>query len=215
MYNMKVSCSSDVLIDIIYVYWKVSCYSDVLMYVYYYCHIMYCFIIGSRAGFLIDSNLLVREQNNIELTVACRDGGSSVINLLLSKFVITLIWQNLPLMHSVYIYSKTSDNGHSDKRTTSLQWTNCLPPSINCPYISTSDEGTTSKQWTNYLPPSINCPYISTSDEGTTSKQWTNCLPPSINCPYISTSDEGTTSEQWTKCSSPMCPLFGGSTVWL
>ena len=31
--------------------------------------------------------------------------------------------------------------------------------------------------------------------------------------PYISTSEEGTTSEQWTKCSSPMCPLFGGSTV--
>ena len=61
-------------------------------------------------------------------------------------------------------YSKTSDNGHSNKRTTSLQWTNCLPPAINCPYISTSDEGTT--------------------------------------------------SEQWTKCSSPMCPLFRGSTVY-
>ena len=36
-----------------------------------------------------------------------------------------------------------------------------------------------------------------------------------IYCPYISTSEEGTTSEQWTKCSSPMCPLFGGSTVFL
>ena len=34
-----------------------------------------------------------------------------------------------------------------------------------------------------------------------------------LYCPYISTSEEGTTSEQWTKCSSPMCPLFGGSTV--
>ena len=27
----------------------------------------------------------------------------------------------------ITLYSKTSDNGHSDKRTTSLQWTNCLP----------------------------------------------------------------------------------------
>ena len=34
-----------------------------------------------------------------------------------------------------------------------------------------------------------------------------------IYCPYISTSEQGTTSEQWTKCLSPMCPLFGGSTV--
>ena len=34
-----------------------------------------------------------------------------------------------------------------------------------------------------------------------------------IYCPYIYASEEGTTSEQWTKCSSPMCPLFGGSTV--
>ena len=36
-----------------------------------------------------------------------------------------------------------------------------------------------------------------------------------IYCPYISTSEEGTTSKQWTKCSSPMCPLFGGSTVYI
>ena len=35
------------------------------------------------------------------------------------------------------VYCKTSDNGHSNKRTTSLQWTNCLPPAITCPYIST------------------------------------------------------------------------------
>ena len=68
-------------------------------------------------------------------------------------------------IYTLVLYSKTSDNGHSNKRTTSLQWTNCLPPSISCPYISTSDEGTT--------------------------------------------------SEQWTKCSSPPCPLFGGSTVYL
>ena len=37
--------------------------------------------------------------------------------------------------------------------------------------------------------------------------------PQRIYCPYISTSEEGTTSEQLAKCSSPMCPLFGGSTV--
>ena len=36
-----------------------------------------------------------------------------------------------------------------------------------------------------------------------------------IYCPYISTSEQGTTSEQWTKCLSPMCPLFGGSTVYI
>ena len=34
-----------------------------------------------------------------------------------------------------------------------------------------------------------------------------------IHCLYISTSEEGTTSEQRTKRLSPMCPLFGGSTV--
>ena len=39
--------------------------------------------------------------------------------------------------------------------------------------------------------------------------------PLSIYCPYISTSEEGTTSEQWTKYSSPTCPLFGGSTVYI
>ena len=49
--------------------------------------------------------------------------------------------------------------------------------------------------------------------EWTTSLQWTHCSPLPIFCPYISASEEGTTSEQWTKCSSPICPLFGGSTV--
>ena len=39
-------------------------------------------------------------------------------------------------LSSIIPFCKTSNNGHSDKRTTSLQWTNCLPPSINCPYIS-------------------------------------------------------------------------------
>ena len=57
--------------------------------------------------------------------------------------------------------------------------------------------------------------YSGTSDNGhfeewTTSLQWTNCFPSAY---YISTPKEGTTSEQWTKCSSPMHPLFGGSTV--
>ena len=63
---------------------------------------------------------------------------------------------------SVDLYSGTSDNGHSEEWTTSLQWIHPLP----------------------------------------------------IYCPYISTSEEGTTSEQWTKFASPMCPLFGGSTVY-
>ena len=36
-----------------------------------------------------------------------------------------------------------------------------------------------------------------------------------LYCHYISTSEEGTTSEQWTKCSSPTCPLFGCSTVYV
>ena len=56
--------------------------------------------------------------------------------------------------------------------------------------------------------------YSGTSDNGhskewTTSLQWTNCYP----LPLIFTSEEGTTpSEQWT---SPTCPLFGGSTVYI
>ena len=30
--------------------------------------------------------------------------------------------------HAKYSYSGTSDNGHSEKWTTSIEWTNCLPP---------------------------------------------------------------------------------------
>ena len=29
------------------------------------------------------------------------------------------------------VYSGTSDNGHSEEWTTSLQWTNCSPPAYN------------------------------------------------------------------------------------
>ena len=39
-------------------------------------------------------------------------------------------------------HSGTSDNGHSEERTTSLQRTNCMPPAENCmhsTYISTSE----------------------------------------------------------------------------
>ena len=45
------------------------------------------------------------------------------------------------------------------------------------------------------------------SEEWTTSLPWENCSAPAY---IFSTSEEGTTSEQ---CSSPMCPLFRGSTV--
>ena len=47
----------------------------------------------------------------------------------------------------LYTYSKTSDDGYFTKRTFYLQWTNCLLPAINYPYISTSDEDTASKQY--------------------------------------------------------------------
>ena len=51
-------------------------------------------------------------------------------------------------------HSGTSDNGHSEERTTSLQRTNCMPPAENCmhsTYISTSEILTplTSEQLTN------------------------------------------------------------------
>ena len=78
------------------------------------------------------------------LEVAARDLALSLAHVYISKKCI------------YNMYSKTSDNGHSNKRTTSLQWTNCLPPAINCPYISTSDKGTTSEQWTKCLSPT--CP---------------------------------------------------------
>ena len=42
-------------------------------------------------------------------------------------------------------YSETSDSGHSDERTTSLQWTNCVPPANNCMHVRTYKEGTTSE----------------------------------------------------------------------
>ena len=67
--------------------------------------------------------------------------------------VVSIKQKNEDSTTELQVYSKTSDNGHSDKRTTSLQWTNCLPPAINCPHISTSDEGTTSQQWTKCLSP--------------------------------------------------------------
>ena len=42
-------------------------------------------------------------------------------------------------------YSGTSDSGHSEEWTTSLQWTNCVPPANNCMHVITSEEGTTSE----------------------------------------------------------------------
>ena len=38
--------------------------------------------------------------------------------------------------------SGTSDSGHSEERTTSLQWTNCVPPANNWMHVRTSEEGT-------------------------------------------------------------------------
>ena len=42
-------------------------------------------------------------------------------------------------------YVSTADSGHSKERTTSLQWTNCVPPANNCMHVRTSEEGTTSE----------------------------------------------------------------------
>ena len=52
-----------------------------------------------------------------------------------------------------YKYSGTSDNGHCEKRTTSVKRANCLPPT-NCSIQGiTSEIGTTSLQWTRGLSP--------------------------------------------------------------
>ena len=49
------------------------------------------------------------------------------------------------LARFVLWYSGTSNSGHSEERTTSLQWTNCVPPANNCMHVRTSKEGTTSE----------------------------------------------------------------------
>ena len=87
------------------------------------------------------------------------------------------------------MYSGTSDNGHSEKWTTSVERTNCLPPT-NCNIHSVP------------------------SEIGTTSVERTNCLPPTNCCIHVHSvpSEIGTTSLQWTEGLSPLCPLFGGST---
>ena len=54
-------------------------------------------------------------------------------------------------VHATLLYSGTSDDGHSEEWTNSLQWTNCFAP--HCPYISTSEERTTSEQWTKFSSP--------------------------------------------------------------
>ena len=41
----------------------------------------------------------------------------------------------------VDIVCGTSSNGHSEERTTSLQWTSCVPPANNCMHVRTSEEG--------------------------------------------------------------------------
>ena len=76
------------------------------------------------------------------------------------------IWNDVEYMYTLYwqAYSVTSDNGQSEKQTTSVERTNCLP--------------------------------------------LTDCSIQGI------TSDIGTTSLQWTSGLSPLCPLFGVSTVY-
>ena len=36
-------------------------------------------------------------------------------------------------------YSGTSDSGHSEEQTTSLQWTKCMPPANNCMHLQRRD----------------------------------------------------------------------------
>ena len=56
------------------------------------------------------------------------------------------------------VYSGTSDNGHSEKQTTSVEQTNCLPPTDSNIQGITSEIGTTSLQWTRGLSPL--CPLL-------------------------------------------------------
>ena len=64
------------------------------------------------------------------------------------------------------VFSGTSDNGHSEEWTTSLQWTNYSPPAyILSIHFSTSEEGTTSEQWTKCSSP--NCPLFGGSTVNT------------------------------------------------
>ena len=51
------------------------------------------------------------------------------------------------------LHSGTSDSGHSEERTTFVQWTNRVPPANNCMHVRTSEEGTTSEEWTKHSSP--------------------------------------------------------------
>ena len=53
-------------------------------------------------------------------------------------------------------YSGTSDNGHSEEWTTSLQWTNCSPPAYILSIHFYLRRRTTSEQWTKCSSPK--CP---------------------------------------------------------
>ena len=95
----------------------------------------------------------------------------SILSGLLSSECVLYSFTNTQIQHHTGVHtshyrctaSGTSDNGHSEKRTTSVERTSCLPP--------------------------------------------TDCIIHSV------TSEIGTTSLQWTRGLSPLCPLFGGSTV--
>ena len=76
------------------------------------------------------------------------------------------------------------------------------------------------RQFNVSLPPPPPPPppqYSGTSDNGhekrTTSVEWTNRLPPTDCSIHSVHSEIGATSKQWTRGLSPLCPLFGGSTI--
>ena len=54
-----------------------------------------------------------------------RDVGLLIVEMLLQFFPLI---ERLAGWPAGWVYSGTSDNGHSEEWTTSLQWTNCSPP---------------------------------------------------------------------------------------
>ena len=57
----------------------------------------------------------------------------------------------------MYIYSGTSSNGHSEERTTSLQWTNCVPPANNCSMLEPPKKGQPPNNGQNSCPQRVHC----------------------------------------------------------
>ena len=98
------------------------------------------------------------------------------------------------------IYSETSDNGHSEEWTNSLQWTNCSSPAL-LPihfYVAPKKGQPLNNGQNAHLQRVFGCVYRCMYYSGTSNKGH---------------SEIGTTSLQGTKLLAPKCPLFGGSTV--